>query len=58
MNVAEYLFSDPNSGTLAEDLSSQEVDHIYQSYMQALVSAYDKLKGRFNTFAAKCLSER
>jgi len=26
--------------------------------MQALMNSYEKLKGKFNTFAAKCLSER
>jgi hypothetical protein len=26
--------------------------------MQALITSYEKLKGKFNTFAAKCLSER
>jgi len=26
--------------------------------MQALVNSYEKLKGKFNTFAAKCLSEK
>ena len=31
---------------------------IYNGYMQALISSYDKLKGKFNSFAAKCLSER
>lgn len=26
--------------------------------MQALMASYEKLKGKYNTFAAKCLSER
>ncbi len=26
--------------------------------MQTLVTSYEKLKGKFNSFAAKCLSER
>ena len=34
------------------------MDQIYNGYMHALVGAYDKLKGRFNTLAAKCLSEK
>lgn len=45
-------------GELEEDIDPHEVDQIYNGYMQALVASYDKLKGRFNTFAAKCLSEK
>lgn len=26
--------------------------------MQTLVASYEKMKGKFNTFAAKCLSEK
>ena len=26
--------------------------------MNALIASYDKLKGKFNVFAAKCLSEK
>lgn len=43
---------------MASDLDADEVDKIYSGYMEALVGSYDKLKGRFNTFAAKCLSEK
>ena len=43
---------------MASDLSADEVDKIYNGYMEALSGSYDKLKGRFNTFAAKCLSEK
>ena len=45
-------------GEIASDLSADEVDKIYNGYMEALIGSYDKLKGRFNTFAAKCLSEK
>ena len=31
---------------------------IYNGYMQTLIGSYEKLKGKFNNFAAKCLSER
>ena len=31
---------------------------IYNGYMQTLMSSYEKLKGKFNSFAAKCLSEK
>lgn len=57
-NAAEYLFSTGENGEIAEDIDASEVDQIYNTYMQALTSSYDKLKGRFNTFAAKCLSEK
>jgi hypothetical protein len=43
---------------MASDLEATEVDKIYGGYMDALVGSYDKLKGRFNTLAAKCLSEK
>jgi hypothetical protein len=56
-NAAEYLFAN-EVGEMANDLNSGEVDQIYSGYMDAMVTAYDKLKGKFNTFAAKCLSEK
>jgi hypothetical protein len=43
---------------MVSDLEASEVDKIYGGYMDALIGSYDKLKGRFNTFAAKCLSEK
>lgn len=39
-------------------MTATEVDSIYNGYMLALAGAYDKLKGRFNNLAAKCLSEK
>ena len=56
-NAAEYLFSN-DKGEMVNDLDASEVDKLYGGYMDALVGSYDKLKGRFNTFAAKCLSEK
>jgi hypothetical protein len=56
-NIAEYLFSN-DRGEIADDIDSQEIDQIYTGYMQTLIASYDKLKGKFNTFASKCLSER
>ena len=43
---------------MASELEASEVDKIYGGYMDALLGSYDKLKGRFNTLAAKCLSEK
>lgn len=56
-NIAEYLFSNER-GEIADDIDSTEIDMIYNGYMQTLMTSYDKLKGKFNSFAAKCLSER
>ena len=56
-NIAEYLFSNER-GVIADDINTQEIDSIYNGYMQTLINSYDRLKGKFNTFAAKCLSER
>ncbi len=56
-NIAEYLFSN-DRGELADDINASEIDQIYNGYMQSLVSSYEKMKGKFNTFAAKCLSEK
>lgn len=56
-NIAEYLFSNER-GEIADDIDSQEIDMIYNGYMQALIGSYEKLKGKFNAFASKCLSER
>lgn len=43
---------------MACDIDASEADAIYGEYVAALNASYDKLKGRFNTFAAKCLSEK
>lgn len=56
-NIAEYLFSN-DRGEIGDDVDNAEVDMIYNGYMQTLVSSYEKLKGKYNSFAAKCLSER
>ncbi|CDW80262.1 serine [Stylonychia lemnae] len=56
-NIAEYLFSN-EKGEIADDIDAEEIDQIYSGYMQALMTSYEKLKGKFNNFAAKCLSER
>ena len=55
--MAEYLFSN-DRGEIADDIDCQEVEQIYSGYMQALVNSYEKLRGKFNVFAAKCLSEK
>jgi hypothetical protein len=51
------LFSNER-GEIADDIDSTEIDMIYNGYMQTLMGSYEKLKGKFNSFAAKCLSER
>lgn len=56
-NIAEYLFSN-EKGEIADDIDTEEIDQIYSGYMQALINSYEKLKGKFNNFAAKCLSEK
>ncbi len=56
-NIAEYLFCNQR-GEITEDIDPVEVDQIYNGYMQILSQSYEKLKGKFNAFAAKCLSER
>merc|ERR1712060_676910 len=56
-SVAEWLFSDDN-GQMASDVNLHEMEELYNGYIQQLVSSYDKLKTKFNTYAAKCLSEK
>lgn len=51
------MFSN-EKGEIAEDIDNEEIDEIYNGYMQTLICSYEKLKGKFNNFAAKCLSER
>lgn len=43
---------------MGEDVDHTEVDMIYNGYMQTLIQSYEKLKGKYNSFATKCLSER
>ena len=35
-----------------------ELEQIYNGFVKRLVNSYDKLKTKFNTYAAKCLSEK
>lgn len=51
------MFSD-EKGDIADDIDGTEIDQIYNGYMTALICSYEKLKGKFNNFAAKCLSEK
>ena len=55
--VAEWLFTDEN-GQMAGDVNTQEMEELYNGYIQQLVASYEKLKTKFNTYAAKCLSEK
>ena len=55
--VAEWLFSDEN-GMMSTNVNSQEIEDLYNGYIQQLVASYEKLKTKFNTYAAKCLSEK
>ena len=43
---------------MASDVNIQEMEELYNGYIQQLVNSYDKLKTKFNTYAAKCLSEK
>lgn len=56
-NIAEYLFSN-DKGDIADDIDGKEIDQIYNGYMSTLITSYEKLKGKFNVFAQKCLSDR
>ena len=56
-SVAEWLFSDEN-GQMAGDVNLHEMEELYNGYIQQMVSSYDKIKTKFNTYAAKCLSEK
>jgi hypothetical protein len=55
--VTEWLFAD-ESGQIAQDVNLNEIEIIYNGYMQQLIGAYEQLKTKFNTYAQKCLSER
>ena len=43
---------------MARDANSTELEQLYNGFVKRLVSSYDKLKTKFNTYAAKCLSEK
>jgi len=55
--ATEWIFGMDN-GALAHDANSAELQQIYSGYVKRLVNSYEKLKTKFNTYAAKCLSER
>jgi len=40
------------------DASTIELEQLYNGFVKRLINSYDKLKTKFNTYAAKCLSER
>lgn len=54
---AEWIFGD-ESGVLARDANTIELEQLYNGFVKRLVNSYDKLKTKFNTYAAKCLSEK
>ena len=43
---------------MANDINTLEMEELYNGYIQQLVASYEKLKTKFNTYAAKCLSEK
>ena len=56
-NITEYLFCDDN-GEMIDDINSKDVDQIYDDYVRVLTGMYERLRGKFNHFASKCLSEK
>ena len=56
-NLTEYLFAN-KYGEISENINSQEINQIYQAYMQSLIDSYDRLKSKFNQFHTRCLSEK
>ena len=46
------------NGVMARDANSAELEQLYNGFIRRLVNSYDKLKTKFNTYAAKCLSEK
>ena len=56
-SAAEWIFGMEN-GAMARDANSIELEQLYNGFVKRLVNSYDKLKTKFNTYAAKCLSEK
>ena len=54
--MAEYLFSDEKGVLQQVEVSEAEI--IYNGYLQRLISAYDRVKSKFNTYAVNCLTDR
>ncbi len=46
------------NGAVARDANSVELEQLYNGFVRRLVSSYDKLKNKFNTYATKCMSEK
>ena len=55
--AAEWIFGMEN-GAVARDANTIELEQLYNGFVKRLINSYDKLKTKFNTYAAKCLSER
>ena len=53
----EFLFADLN-GDMPLQVDLHEVDLFYNEYMKVMFTMYEKLRGKFNLFANKCLSEK
>ena len=56
MSLADFFFADEN-GQLPMPLDLREVDLIYNDYIRVMTIMYEKLKGTFNTFVGRFLSE-
>jgi hypothetical protein len=55
--LAEYLFKNA-SGTMPQNISSQEVDRLYTEYVKVLAMSYDLLKSKFMDIQNKCINEK
>ena len=56
LTLADFFFADEN-GQLPPTLDLREVDLIYNDYIRVMTIMYEKLKGTFNTFVSRFLSE-
>ena len=56
-SLAEYLFA-TDTGELENQIPPEQVDQIYNGYVNALLASYDRVKSKYNVFASKCLSDK
>lgn len=54
--ITEFLFCNED-GFLPSTPDNKHIDEIYNDYIKVLSSMYDRLRGRYNNFAQKCLQE-
>jgi len=55
--LGEFLLQESKDNQ-KQPLETHEIEVIYNKNLQEFINSYDRVKQRFSTYAAKCLTEK